>query len=616
MAPFYPPGTSSVSRIRMVALLVFFIMMFLLYIGYLFSLQIVDGYFYSMRSEQVTQRSSVIPAVRGQIFDRHYDEPLVVNVDSFAVYINPFNIPRGEHDAVFERLASFLSISAAEIHRRVPTSRYGVYQPIEIQGGVPYDRITGLAERIDAFPGVFWESKPVRRYVNGDSMAHILGYVGDITPEELQVLYNRGYTANSVLGKSGIEQQYDQLLRGADGRRFRMVDARGRQVGEGSRDDIPPELGNNLVLTIDRTIQQLSEKALGERIGSVVVLRPHTGEVLALVSYPRYDANVFSTTDRSRAFSQLSVDRRAPFLNRAIQSSASPASSFKVVMTAALLEEKTFSPTQTINCTGSRAYGNRVFNCHVSYGHGSLNLYQGLAQSCNIYYYTVGTDYLGERNIINYARRLGLGQRSGIDLPGEVAGLVPSPEWKVDTFQTPWVGGDTVNLSIGQGFIEATSLQMANMVAMIVNDGVLYRPHILKQVRNPITGQIIHEIEPEVAQTAEMSRETFEETRRAMREVITNGTANVVITTRAVEVAGKTGTGQTGVEERLHSWFVAYAPYNSQNPEDQVVVVVMVDAANDWEWWAPKAANIIIHGILTNQDFEHTIRSLRPLWYL
>lgn len=616
MAPFYPPGTSSVSRGRMAALLVFFIVMFLFYVGYLFSLQIVDGYFYSMRSEQVTQRSSVIPAVRGQIFDRNYDEPLVVNVDSFAVFINPFNVPRGEHDALFERLADVLGINVAEIHQQVPISRYGVYQPIEIQGGVPYETIASLAERIDAFPGVFWESKPVRQYVNGDSMAHILGYVGDITPEELQVLYNRGYTTTSVLGKSGVEQQYDQLLRGADGRRFRMVDARGRQVGEGSREDIPPELGNNLVLTIDKEIQQLSEAALGDRIGSVVVLRPHTGEVLSLVSYPRYDANEFSTTERTRVFSQLIADRRAPFLNRAIQSSASPASSFKVVMTAALLEENTFSPNATINCTGSRAYGNRVFNCHVSYGHGRLNLYQGLAQSCNIYYYSIGTDHLGEQNIISYARRLGLGARSGIDLPGEVAGLVPSPEWKAEMFGTPWVGGDTVNLSIGQGFIEATSLQMANMVAMIINDGVLYRPHVLKQVRDAVTGEIIHEVEPEVSQTAEMSRDTFEETRRAMREVVTDGTANVVITTPAVEVAGKTGTGQTGVEERLHSWFIAYAPYEAEDPEDQVVVVVMVDAANDWEWWAPKAANIIIHGIFTDQNYEDTVRSLRPVWYL
>ncbi len=616
MAAFYSSGTSSVSRGRMAALLIFISMMFLLYVGYLFSLQIVDGYFYSMRSEQVTQRSSVIPAIRGQIFDRNYDEPLVVNVDSFSVYVNPFNVPRGEHDSVFDRLANVLGISVAEIHRSVPTSRYGVYQPIEIQGGVPYETITKLAERIEAFPGVFWESKPVRRYVHGDSMAHILGYVGEITPEELQVLYNRGYTGTSVLGKSGVEQEYDQLLRGADGRRFRMVDARGRQVGEGSREDVPPELGNNLVLTIDRKIQQLSEQALGDRIGSVVVLRPHTGEVLSMVSYPRYDANLFSTISRTRAFSRLRGDLRAPFLNRAIQSSAPPASSFKVLMTAALLEEKTFSPSSTINCTGSRRYGNRVFNCHVSYGHGRLNLYQGLAQSCNIYFYTVGTDYLGEQNIINYARRLGLGARSGIDLPGEIAGVVPSPEWKRDNYGTPWVGGDTVNLSIGQGFIETTPLQMANMVAMVVNDGVLYRPHVLKQVRNPVTGEVIHEVEPEVVQTAEMSLATFEETRRAMREVITNGTANVVITTPAVKVAGKTGTGQTGVEDRLHSWFVAYAPYEGANQEDQVVVVVMVDASNDWEWWAPKAANIIIHGIFTDQDYEDTVRSLRPVWYL
>ncbi len=610
------PLNRRVPRERILVLAALICVLVFVYLGYLFSLQIIDGYIYAMRAEQVTRRSTVIPAPRGQIYDRHYESPLVTNVDSFVVEVNPANIPRGSHEEVFERLARTLDVSVSRIAQRIPPRRYNTYQAVEIDTAVPFETIAYLAENIERYPGVNWRNTPVRQYTRTNSLAHTLGFVGQITTEELQVLYNRGYDARSILGKAGIEQYYDEMLRGEDGRRFLKVDARGRQVGEADLDPIEPELGENLVLTIDSRIQKLAERALGKRTGSVVALRPHTGEVLAMASYPYYDPNIFFERGRAESFQSLSADARAPFLNRAIQSAAVPASSFKKIMTAAVLEEEAFSPDQTVTCRGSRRFGNRTFNCWLEYGHGSLNLKEALAQSCNVFFYTMGYEYLGEDIIVDYAKQFGFGERTGIDLPGEVPGLVPTPEWKQARFGSRWVGGDTINLSIGQGFIEVTPLQLANAMAMIVNDGVIYRPHVLREVRDQETGQLIHSVEPEVLRTSDISAETFKELRQALRGAVAEGTPRPVITTRAVEIAGKTGTGETGRPDELHSWFVSYGPFGADDPEDKVVLVVMVDGANEWEWWAPRASNVIMHGIFSGETYEESLSSLGLSWWL
>lgn len=610
------PNNRRIPRERIIAFGGVIALLVVLYLGYLFSLQIIDGYIYALRAEQVTRRSSLIPAPRGQVFDRHYDTPLVTNVDSFVVEINPANIPRGMHDEVFQRVAEALDIPPSRLEQRIPPRRYNTYQAVEVDTAVSFETISYIAENNERYPGVSWRNTPVRQYTMTNSLAHTLGYVGQITTEELQVLYNRGYTANSILGKAGIEQQYDEMLRGEDGRRFLKVDARGREVGETELDPIEPELGESLVLTIDRHIQKLAERTLGNRTGSVVALRPHTGEILAMASYPYYDPNLFLDRGRSESFRSLSIDARAPFLNRAIQSAAVPASTFKMIMTAAVLEEDAFPTDQTVTCRGSRRFGNRTFNCWQEYGHGALTLPEALAQSCNVFYYTMGHDYLGEDIIIDYAKQFGFGERTGIDLPGEVPGLVPTPEWKQARFGSPWVGGDTINLSIGQGFIEVTPLQLANAMAMVVNDGVIYRPHVLSEVRDQETGQIIHNVQPEVLRTADISSETFSKLREGLRGAVEHGTPRPVITTRAVDLAGKTGTGETGRPDELHSWFVSYGPYNAEDPEDKVVLVVMVDGANEWEWWAPRASNVIMHGIFTGQTYEESLNSLGLSWWL
>nr|MQY77140.1 penicillin-binding protein 2 [Spirochaeta sp.] len=436
------------------------------------------------------------------------------------------------------------------------------------------------------------------------------------TWEEIQVLYNRGYSFGTVLGKNGIEKQYDQVLRGRDGTRFRLVDVRERSLKQKSSEDIPPVPGNNLVLSIDRNIQHLSEQALGERIGSVVVVKPATGEVLALVSYPTYDPNLFFTDKAAAEYNRLSLDPASPFLNRAIQSSYPPASAFKMIMSTAVAEEEVFSLNQTVNCTGEIEYGDRIFHCHLrKTGHGPVDLFSGLAQSCDVYFYTVG-DALGVERISYYARDFGLGAVSGLDLPGESGGFVPTPEWKEKTHHMKWLGGDTINLSIGQGYLLVTPLQMANIVAMVVNEGKIFRPHLVREIRDPVSGEIITKVTPELIHTSHIRKSSFRTVQKAMRGVITEGTAKVVLTTEAVEIAGKTGTGEVGKEDKWHSWFAAYAPYETDNPEDRVVVVVMVEAENEWEWWAPKAANVIFQAIFAGQSYQEALDTLKPWWYV
>ncbi len=605
---------------RVAALATVIAIVLVLYVGRLVDVQIVDQVLYSARARAVSQRAVPVFAERGLIYDRNYNAPLAANQESFAVTVIPAELPAEERDQVFTSISRATGVPVEDIRSRLPDSRGAVYQAIEVVNGVTLETITRLAERKDELPGVSWYSKPRRVYTEGDLFANVIGYVGDITPEELQVLFNEGYEANAVVGKNGIEQEYDALLRGQAGQRNRTVDARGMRVDD-SEEVIPPEHGLNLVLTVDRDLQRLAADALGERIGSVVVLKPATGEILALVSYPRYDANIFLDANGREQFEELALDPRSPFLNRPIQAVAAPASTFKIVMTAAVLEERAFPRAQEVHCEGSIQVGNRTFNCWLPYGHGHVDLNNALAQSCNVYFWTVGSEYLGVNAVIDYCARLGLGQVTGIDLPGEVAGLVPSPEWKEQVYSTRWVGGDTVNMSIGEGFLQVTPLQMASLVATIVNDGTTYRPYVLAEVRDPVTGRVLRRVEPEVVRNADISVDTLRGVREAMRTVITDGTAEVVITTPAVPMAGKTGTGQTGREDHLTSWFVAYAPHGEDvGIEDQIVLVVKVDAANEWEWWAPKAANIIVHGYFEGLDFEQTVADLRqapkPLWYM
>ncbi|MDR2376787.1 MAG: penicillin-binding protein 2 [Treponema sp.] len=597
-------------RIRILRL--FFIAVFVLYAVRLFSLQILSGELYRSRAQNISRRTTVIPAQRGEIYDRSFSQPLVLNTDSFAVSITPAEVPSDEIDSLFDRVAALLGILREQIDRKIPPQYYYLYQPVEIAVNVSFSLISALAENADMLPGVSWQSKPVRNYADSGSLSHVLGYMGDITRDELTMLYNRGYQQGDSIGKAGIERQYDEILRGEKGLETRTVDVRGRRIaGNSGNTREPAQMGKNLVLTIDRSIQTLAEQALGQRIGAVVVMKPGTGEILAMVSYPWYDPNIFSRGDIGAEYQSLINDPNKPFLNRAIQSSYPPASTFKIVMTTGILAENAFPPEQLIDCQGEISYGDRQWRCHIRRpGHGKLNLHQAMAQSCDIYYWVVGRDYLGVENIVSYAMDYGLGEPTGIDLPGEVSGFIPTPQWKERRYHDRWQGGDTMNMAIGQGYTLVTPIQMANMIAMVVNDGKVYKPHILKEVRDPISGAVEQSVRPELLHESITDKKVFAALKDDMRGVISEGTARFPLNIKSVEIAGKTGTGEVGLQDRWHSWFAAYAPYEADSVEEQVVVSIIVEATNSWEWWAPYASAIIFQGIFAGQSYEEAVATL------
>ena len=592
-------------------------LIFLLLIVYLFFLQIINSPEYKRRARAVASRVLSLSASRGEIFDRNYDIPLVSNSDSFAVDLIPGEVPTGEMDALIERLSKLLGIGEEVVHSKIKKKYYKNFSTIEIKNGVARAVIYYLAEHIQDYPGVTWHSKPQRTYSNVGSMSHLLGYVDSMTTGETQVLYNKGYSFDAVIGKMGLEKQYDVVLRGKDGKRFRIVDVKGKQTAAAADKEIPPEPGKNLVLTLDRDIQELCEKALGERKGSVVVLRPETGEILAMVSHPWFDPQIFSNEVSANQYKELALDPESPFLNRAVQSIYPPASVFKIILTAAAVEDSVFPVDEVVDCKGSIFYGDRRWHCWKKSGHGPLDLKGALAKSCDVYFWTQGLK-LGIERILRFSREFGLDARTGIDLPGEEAGFLATPEWKERKYHMKWLGGDTLNTAIGQGWTLVTPVLIANMIAMVVNEGVVYRPHLVKEIRDPVTGDLVERSEREILHQSYIKKGTFRFVQDAMRMVITEGTAKYVLTTEAVEASGKTGTGEIGIEDSYHSWFAAYAPHRTNDPHERVVVVVMVEATQDtdgYEWWSPKAGNVVLQGIFADQPYEQAVETL-DLWYL
>ncbi|TFG84344.1 MAG: penicillin-binding protein 2 [Spirochaetales bacterium] len=584
---------------------------FIWYASYLLYLQVVRGGEYRVRAVNITRQLEKLPAQRGEIYDRNYNLPLVLNVDSFALTIVPAEIPPDMLDTVFAKLAALVDMPITDIQKKIPPAYYRLFQPIEILPSIEQGVINSLAERLDEFPGVSWYSRPKRNYLETGSFSHLIGYVGEISRDELKVFYNKGYQPGDIIGKSGIERQYDSVLRGRDGRQFKTVDVKGRRIDGAVRDVDPPIMGNNISLTIDRNTQILAEKALGERIGSIVVLKPATGEILAMVSYPRYNSNAIIARSGNNEYARLLNDPGNPLINRAIQSSYPPASTFKTIMTTAIIEEKAFPLEAKVLCTGEISYGDRVFRCWIRKpGHGRLDLAGALAQSCDVYFWEVGRDKLGIERIVDYAKQFGFGVATGIDLPGETEGFVPTPQWKERKFHEKWLGGDTLNLAIGQGYLLVSPLQLANMMALVVNEGVIYQPRILKDIRDPASGSIISRTTTEVLSASRISKDTFKLAKDYLRGVITDGTAHYPLSTKAVTVAGKTGTAEVGFADRWHSWFVGYGPADAQNPEDVIVVVSMIEASNPWEWWAPYATNIVFQGYFANEPYEEAAAKL------
>lgn len=604
--------TSSIDKTtRIIFLAILLCLGFLIYVYRLFSMQVINGKEYRSQSKNISSQVTTIPAQRGEIFDRNATLPMVINTDSFAVEVTPGEIPRGHYDTVATRLAKILGISKFDIDRKIPKNSRRSFTSFQIKSNVPFSVISDIAENKTDLPGVTWVSKPIRNYLETGSLSHVVGYVGDITREEMNVMYNQGYTRNSVVGKTGIERQYDSLLQGKPGLESKTVDVRGRILSDKPIVE-PPELGKNLVLTIDSEIQTLAEKTLGNRVGAVVVLKPADGEILAMVSYPFFDANQFNGDDAGEYYQTLTQDiKNQPLVNRAVNAVYPPASTFKIIMNTAMLAENAFPPTKKIECKGVLDYGNRKFHCHIHEpGHGWLDMKNAIAQSCDVYYWTVGRDYLGISKIAAYAKEFGFGQNTGIDLPSQQSGFVPTAEWKERRYHEKWLGGDTMSASIGQGYLLATPLHVANMAAMVANGGVVYKPHLLKEVRDPVSNKVLKKVESEILLKSDIPQEVWKQVQESMRYTISDGTPQYPMHNKIVKAAGKTGTAEVApYKSSWHSWMVAYAPYDGPK-EEQVVVSCIVEACNPWEWWAPYATNIILQGIFAHQTYEEAVQAL------
>jgi penicillin-binding protein 2 len=614
---FANDGTADRSKVHKINILIIGIsVLFILYIIRLFTMQIVEGKQYQNQSVRISRTYTTIAAQRGYIYDRNVTFPMVNNNDSFAVDVTPGEIPAKYYDTVIAKLASYLGIKKSQIDRKIKNKVS--YQPVEIKTNVTFEIISNIAENVTDLPGVSWRNKPVRNYVETGSICHVLGYVGDITQEELKILYNQGYNRNSVIGKAGIEKQYDQLLQGTPGREIHAREANGRVLNTAA-EIIPPKMGKNLVLTIDSATQLLAEKALGERVGAIVVLKPATGEILAMVSYPYFNSNIFSQDNASAEYQKLIKSENFPLLNRAVNAVYPPASTFKTIMTTAILDQKAIPADKKIDCPGIITYGDREFKCHIYqsayHGHGPLDLKNALAQSCDIYYWVAGRDYLGVDVIATYAREFGLGENTNIDLPSQSEGFVPTAQWKERVQHKKWLGGDTMNMSIGQGYTTVTPLHIANMIAMVANGGKIYKPHLLKEVRDPATDEIIQTIQPEVMLESSVSPDVWKEVQQDLRYMITNGTATYPMGNKTIQMAGKTGTAEVNgyAKGHWHSWMVAYAPFDAP-VEDQIVVATLVEAVNKWEWWAPYATNIVINGYFNDLDYDQSIDQLGFRW--
>jgi penicillin-binding protein 2 len=545
------------------------LLLFFLLAARLWQLQIIQGAEYTLKAEQNRIRTIELIAPRGTISDR-FNTPLVENRPSFDVLL--YREAMKDQAGTIRFLTEKLSMNPENIEARLRRGKgSGLYRPILLKEDAGMDDISVIEAHRRDHPEIELGPEPRRQYKFGKLAAHLLGYVGEISEQDLAARTFPGATSGSLVGRTGIERVYNQLLAGKDGERQVLVDSMGREVG--LVDEIDSVIGGEVKLTIDMDLQSVAEKVLEDKVGAVVAMDPRNGEILAMASAPSFDPNAFSPRISSDAWNELIGDPDSPMQNRAIQNSYSPGSIFKLIMSDAGLEEGLLDDHATVDCKGSAVYYGRTFHCHDSKGHGPLQLEQAIAKSCNIFFYELGRR-LGISKIAEHAHTLGLGEKTGIDLPGERSGVMPSPEWKMQTRRTQWYAGETISVSIGQGAVSTTPLQLLRAVSALATGGLLTTPHVL------LKAEKADDLEWPVRKIS-IGEENARRIRQGMWESVNNWGTGHNAAIPGLDICGKTGTVQViGKENKRlarqdtedHSWFVGFA--NKDNPEIAVVVFI------------------------------------------
>ena len=506
-----------------------------------------------------------IPSARGLIVDRA-GRHLVVNVPSFSVEVRPADLPYSERDAVVSRLSELLGLSTTAINEAIDAGSANRFNLVRVAIDVPEDVARLISEDHVELPGIQVVAEARRDYLYGSTLAELLGYTGPISADQLRQLQAQGYLPNDIIGQAGLEAQYEQQLRGTYGEEQVQVDASGRQI-QVLGTPKQPQAGDTLQLSIDLQMQEQAQRALewgiqvaGLHKGVMIVMNPQTGEVLAMVSLPSYDDNLFAQGISEADYQQLATDPNQPLLNHAIGEIYPPGSTYKLVTGSAVLADGKLGPDQTLETYGHLMLGGQRFNDWNGAGFGPLTVKGAYAQSSDTFFYQAAA-LEGIDRMAYWAHQYGFGTPTGIDLPGEAAGIVPSNEWKMQTFGEPIYPGETYLAGIGQGYDAVTPIELLDAYCALANGGKLLVPQIVRQILSP-TGQVVRPFTPETRWQVKVPSSVLAYMREAARyAVVIRHTGNVI--DMPIYVAGKTGTAEYGTKKiggnlPFDSWFVGF----------------------------------------------------------
>ena len=569
-------------KIRIFAILV--VVSFLCLWMRIWYLQILKWQYLTGLSEDNQVRIVALPAIRGMIKDRN-GETLVSIRPAFNLYLTPEDARN--LDSSLEKLAQRISLDQEKLKKKIAQTKS--FKEVLIKGDIPREEVAFVEENNMSLPGIRIRAEPLRNYVFNNLASHTLGYLGEISKASLERLKDPAYRQGDFVGKNGLENIYESLLRGKKGYKEVEVDVSGRELKTLRK--LPPESGNNLILTLDVKIQEELEKLMTRTAeqnmnGSVVVMKVQTGEIIAITSKPSFDPNKFAAGISTRNWRDLVTDEWHPLQNRSIHGQYPPGSTYKIVTAIAGLGEGVIKPDTSIFCPGHFKLGRGRYRCWKKSGHGFMNLHDALVQSCDVYFYTIG-HRLGIDTIAKYAKRFGLGRSTRLGLSREKKGLVPTTQWKLLNKKEPWQLGETISASIGQGFNLVTPIQQVIMMAAVANRGILLKPYLVKRIEGP-EGQLRQEFFPEIIGQIGVDPDHLEQVRMALRDVV-NGARGTGKKSRLknIIVSGKTGTAQVvrmksdeelekgeaiPVKYRDHAWFVAFAPY--EKPVLAVAIIV------------------------------------------
>ncbi|MDD5341497.1 MAG: penicillin-binding protein 2 [Patescibacteria group bacterium] len=544
-------------------------------------LQIYHGAYYGNLAENNRSREKPILAYRGVIYDSQ-GQPLIKNNPIFEALILPKDLslnPAKRADQI-NAIAQILGLKSEDITGEIDKHPKNFKYMVPVLDDIDYQQALSLEIKSKSIVGLYIETRVERQYLYPYEFSHLIGYEGKLSDSEFSEKNSEGYLLNDYIGKTGLELSYESILRGTYGKDAVEVDAAGQEKKVISHQEAVN--GENLTLTIDERVQKkarevLSQhlRALGKKRGSLIMLNPNSGEVLALVSLPDYDPNLFANGISVDDYQKLEGDENQPLFDRSIKGEYPSGSTIKPVVAAAALQEGVITDKTTVMSTGGITVEDRWFFPDWSAaGHGLTNVYRAIAWSVNTFFYEIGGGYkdfkgLGIDNLEKYFKIFGLGEKTGIDLSGESSGLVPDPNWKKQTKNEDWYIGDTYHVSIGQGDLLATPIQIANYTAVFANGGILYQPHLVKEI-TPNGGQKA-EIKPVILRENLVDEKNLEIVKKAMRQTVTDGSAPL-LDSLSVSAAGKTGTAQWSTVKQPMAWFTGFAPY--ENPEVTITVLV------------------------------------------